>query len=116
MLNQVGFVHRGSGICPPAPDKELEVRQVEGDPENVPPNHSVMVHATCAEDEVLTGGGWSTQDDVGSGFHLNLVVLFSGPNPDDPTHDWQILVHNDEGGVSPDARAIAQCAKLVEAP
>ncbi|MGA7369079.1 MAG: hypothetical protein WBX01_08115 [Nitrososphaeraceae archaeon] len=77
-----------SGICPPVPKQELQVRQVQRDSVRVPLNEAEIIHANCAADEVLTGGGWSTGQ--GAGFSLGLEVLFSRANPADPTHEWQV--------------------------
>lgn len=99
---------------PPGPNKELEVRQAEGDIVTVPPLSSADATASCNPDEVVTGGGFNYvpfSGDPPTGF----VDLESAGSPVGAT-TWLISAFNDDVNSDHTIQAFAECAKLVDVP
>jgi hypothetical protein len=98
---------------PPGLDKELQVRQVSSDRVKVQPGGSGAAVASCAPDEVVTGGGMIALSDP-RGINLDTEAEFPTTGPINPT-DWQYAITN----VGPNDVIIgaeALCAKLVDVP
>ena len=94
----------------PGPDKELQVRTVDGDEVVAQPNVLTIVVTECAEDELATGRGIGRQSTSGDNPGLQDHRI--------PTNDpttWELRYLNP--GPNPvDIQAFAECAKLVDVP
>lgn len=93
---------------PPGPDKELQVRRVDGNGVEVPAGEFGFDQATCASDEVVTGGGIQTGPE-----DANEI------NPDSADfsvlNGWRYNYFN-PGPDTVFIRASAECGKLVDVP
>jgi hypothetical protein len=101
---------------PPGPKQELEVRRVIGTPTEIPAGDSDTVTASCAPDELATGGGFTLRkeiEDQPNTANPEMGSVASPPN--DAPNGWSYDVTNP--GPNPvGINSIAQCAKLVDAP
>ena len=89
-------------------DQELQVRQVPGLLVQVLPGNLGEALATCAADEVVTGGGSWIQDSNNMNAHV-----FSAKASN--SESWLVQLPNPGPG-SVIIQAFAECAKLVDAP
>jgi hypothetical protein len=96
---------------PPFSKQQLQVTQVSGPTVRVLANEIGESLATCATDEILTGGGTVFFADAGN---KPLETEIDGPLNTPPT-EWQYRVDNPGPG-QVFIRAEALCAKLVDAP
>jgi len=111
---------------PPGPDKELQVRTVVGDSQEVQSGDFVAATAICDPDEVVTGGGATTSYVSGEGSNvvnpsitevgapLNPTDGWSGA-PLDAPNGWWFLYEN-PGPEPVTIAALAECAKLIDVP
>ena len=84
----------------------LEHRQVTKEFNCCPSGSSLTIHATCADDEVVTGGGYEAAGGPG-GSH---VVISSGQQSDSPK-DWVVTM---QGGAEDEPSSVyAECLKIV---
>lgn len=101
----------------PGPDKELEVREVDGVADFIPAGERGRSVAECAPGEVATGGGMNIsplQGDTPNTINPNEVVDSGTPIPGTTTN-WDVSAVN-PGPNDLVIRSFAQCAKLVDAP
>ena len=84
----------------------LEHRQVTKEFNCCSPGSSSTIHATCADDEVVTGGGYEAAGGPG-GSH---AVIFSGQQASFPK-DWVVTM---QGGAEDEPSSVyAECLKIV---
>jgi hypothetical protein len=96
---------------PPGPDKVLQVRTVRGDVVTVQANQRVDVSASCSPGEVVTGGGMLSDTTSNT---INPAWFDLGSPENNPTA-WELAYRN-PGPAPVDVRAVAECARLVDAP
>ena len=103
---------------PAGPTQELQVRTVPGNLVTVPSGQVGSSRASCAADELATGGG-TTISNPGSNQVNEPDVDFgtrSGSlGPTDAPNQWHFGLFN-PGPNSMDILSYAECAKLVNAP
>jgi hypothetical protein len=89
------------------PRAHLEVRQAIGTRvDTLNPGQTGFALATCGSDEVITGGGYAISSPSG-----RISIDLNGVNQ----HGWQVRGTN-IGGSGFSLSAIAECARLVDAP
>lgn len=92
---------------PPFAKQVLQVRQVIG-PETIietPETHGMTVTAECDSDEFVTGGGYVSSTD-------RLAPTSEQATPS----GWEVRLFVNEVHPGDSAHAVAECAKLVDAP
>jgi hypothetical protein len=95
----------------PGPDKVLTTREVVGDPKTGGPQSFIDATAGCANDEVITGGGYGvTPAGLGVEFFVNLNKRIN-----DGSNSWFVEIFNNSSGTL-SLSAVAECAKLVPPP
>lgn len=99
---------------PPGPDKKIQTRIVESDVRIIPPDPNFsLITATCASDEVATGGGYSVQEQLG--VHDNLInYQVIEPDPGQLANAWELRIQN-PGPETIEVVTFAVCAKLADA-
>jgi hypothetical protein len=96
---------------PAGPDKALQVRTVTGEGVEVGLAESEVARAFCASDEVATGGGMIISE---QGNSINPDIHDTGTSFLNPS-GWAVE-YNNLGPNPLTIHAIAECAKLVDAP
>jgi len=99
---------------PPGPSQELQVRQVFGEPVTIPSGQGEAATASCDSDELATGGGFAVREESESNV-INLPELSMAGTPFDTPTIWNVGVEN-AGPEEITIEAVAECAKLVDAP
>jgi hypothetical protein len=95
----------------PGPNKVLTTREVIGDPKDGGPQTFITAFANCADDEVITGGGYAvTPAGLGVGFFVNL-----DKRANDGSNSWSVEIFNNSS-LTLSLSAVAECAKLVPPP
>jgi hypothetical protein len=98
---------------PAGPTQELQVRTVQGNTVTVPAGQTGFSRANCASDEVVTGGGTTTNNPESN--EVNPPDLDLGQGPTNAPNQWHFQLFN-PGPSSMDIIAYAECTKLVDAP
>lgn len=100
----------------PGPDKELEVRQAEGEIVTVV-DPDVITEATASCDELVTGGGYRilTTGFGGDGNVHGTATEMSAGSPVGAT-TWLVKIAGFNLSEGTTVLAFAECAKLVDVP
>jgi hypothetical protein len=97
-----------------APKQVLQVRQVAGSEITIPALGTATAVAECDADEFVTGGGFET-DEIGSDIFLEGFGTIHEFAISGPPAGWFVRFGN-PSTVSGSFHAVAECAKLVDAP
>jgi hypothetical protein len=76
---------------------------------SIPGHNWSRYNATCPSGTQVIGGGGGHRDNNSA--QTDIVINYSGPNPDNPTRSWRLLMNNTSGS-SRTIQVYIICAKV----